>query len=267
MQIEHSIQEHLLRDRVRILIVGAGGTGSAFLLNLPYLHQAITAWGHPRGLEVTIMDGDTVSETNCVRQPFSVSDIGHNKATILVNRLNLFWGLQWSAVPGYFTRACLRNNGHFESFDIVVGCVDSRAARREITAAVTAHTSGVSYYLDLGNNSSSGQFVLGQPLNSRNRRRKERLRIVSELFPEMLDEEEDPLPSCSAAAAINAQEPFVNQTLAISALSMLTRLFRYGRITYQGGFLNAENGRMVPLIIDPEQRRRLSRAAARRKAA
>jgi hypothetical protein len=48
---------------------------------------------------------------------------------------------------------------------------------------------------------------------------------------------------------------------------MLTRLFRYGRITYQGGFLNAENGRMVPLIIDPEQRRRLSRATARRKAA
>jgi hypothetical protein len=104
-------------------------------------------------------------------------------------------------------------------------------------------------------------------LNSRNKRNKERLRIVSELFPEMLGEEEDPLPSCSAAAAINAQEPFVNQTLAISALSMLTRLFRYGRITYQGGFLNAENGRMVPLIIDPEQRRRLSRATARRKAA
>ena len=184
-----------------------------------------------------------------------------------MNRLNLFWGLQWSAVPGYFTRACLRNNGHFESFDIVVGCVDSRAARREITAAVTAHTSCVSYYLDLGNNSTCGQFVLGQPLNSRNRRRKDRLRIVSELFPEMLDQEEDPLPSCSAATAINAQEPFVNQTLAISALSMLTRLFRYGRIPYQGRFWNAESGRMAPLTIDPDQRRRLSRATSRRKAA
>src|ERR1035437_8158024 len=110
MQIEHSIHESLLgrthRDRVKVLIVGAGGTGSAFLLNLPYLHQALLAWGHPTGLDVTVMDGDTVSETNCVRQPFAVSDIGHNKATILVNRLNLFWGLKWSAVPGYFTRAC-----------------------------------------------------------------------------------------------------------------------------------------------------------------
>ena len=83
----------------------------------------------------------------------------------------------------------------------------------------------------------------------------------------MLDEEEDPLPSCSAAAAINAQEPFVNQTLAVSALSMLTCLFRYGRIHYQGGFWNAESGRTVPLVIDPDNRRRLSRATSRRKAA
>jgi hypothetical protein len=75
----------------------------------------------------------------------------------------------------------------------------------------------------------------------------------------MLDEEEDPLPSCSATAAINAQEPFVNQTLAVSALSMLTRLFRYGRIPYQGAFWNAETGRMVSLVIDPDQRRRLLR--------
>jgi hypothetical protein len=104
-------------------------------------------------------------------------------------------------------------------------------------------------------------------VDSRNRRRKDRLRIVSELFPEMLDEEEDPLPSCNAAAAINAQEPFVNQTLAVSALSMLTRLFRYGRIRYQGAFWNAETGRMASLVIDPDQRRRLSRATARRKAA
>jgi len=28
---------------------------------------------------------------NCVRQPFSISDIGQNKATVLINRINLFW--------------------------------------------------------------------------------------------------------------------------------------------------------------------------------
>ena len=43
------------------------------------------AWGHRYGLEVALMDADQVSETNCVRQPFSISDIGQNKATVLVN--------------------------------------------------------------------------------------------------------------------------------------------------------------------------------------
>jgi hypothetical protein len=45
------------------------------------------------------MDGDAISPTNCVRQPFARSEIGHNKAIILVNRLNMFWGLKWEAVP------------------------------------------------------------------------------------------------------------------------------------------------------------------------
>jgi hypothetical protein len=59
-------------------------------------------WRHPYGLQVSIMDADTVSETNCVRQPFSTSDIGLNKATVLVNRINMFWGTKWLAEPAFF---------------------------------------------------------------------------------------------------------------------------------------------------------------------
>ena len=93
MRIEHLLPSGLLSRRpVRILVVGAGGTGSAIVMGLPYLHQAMRAWGHAYGLEVTLMDGDMVSETNCVRQPFSWSDVGQNKATVLINRINLFWG-------------------------------------------------------------------------------------------------------------------------------------------------------------------------------
>ena len=99
MQIEHQLSPRLLERAVRVLIVGSGGNGSAMLMGLPYLHQAMKVWGHPGGLEVTVVDADTVSETNCVRQPFSRSDIGMNKATVLVNRVNLFWGLDWEARP------------------------------------------------------------------------------------------------------------------------------------------------------------------------
>ena len=56
-------------------------------------------YGHPSGLAVTVIDGDRISAANCVRQPFSASEIGLFKSVVLINRLNLFWGLDWQAVP------------------------------------------------------------------------------------------------------------------------------------------------------------------------
>jgi PRTRC genetic system ThiF family protein len=110
------------------------------------------------------------------------------------------------------------------------------------------------YWLDIGNNAASGQYILGQPLNSQNHRRATRLGTVSELYPEIVDAAagEDPLPSCSAIEALERKEPFINQTLASSALAMLARLFRYGRLSHHGAFFNAETGRMSALPIDPQ---------------
>jgi PRTRC genetic system ThiF family protein len=254
MRIEHILPNHLVsRKPVRVLVVGAGGNGSAIVMGLPYLHQAMRVWGHPYGLEVTLMDGDSVSSTNCVRQPFSWSDIGQNKATVLINRINLFWGTSWRAEPISFRTGAIQNNHHHMP-DLVIGCVDTRGARSVIERAVTKPTSTVTYWLDLGNNASSGQFVLGQPLNQRNRQKGGRLRTVSELYAEIADPSsgEDPLPSCSAAEALERQEPFINQTLAMSALAMLARLFHYGKLCHHGGFFNAGTGHMTPLPVDPQ---------------
>ncbi len=253
MRIEHTLPAELLRNHaVRVLVVGAGGTGSAVVMGLPYLDQAMRVWGHQAGLEVTMMDADTVSQTNCVRQPFSVSDVGQNKATVLINRINLFWGTKWTANPSRF---------HAESFnrhrdcspDLLIGCVDTRSARTAIAQAFAKGLNSTSYWLDLGNNAASGQYVLGQPLNARNRRKAERLRTVSELYPEILNDDagEDPLPSCSAVEALDRQEPFINQTLASSALAMLAQLFRYGKLTHHGAFFNAKTGQMSALPVDP----------------
>ncbi|HYK37797.1 PRTRC system ThiF family protein [Alloacidobacterium sp.] len=254
MRVEHSLPPGFLARRaVRVLVVGAGGTGSAVLMGLPYLHQAMRVWGHPYGLQVSIMDADTVSETNCVRQPFSASDIGQNKAIVLINRINLFWGTKWSAEPSLFTDRTLRPS-HHENPDLLIGCVDTRAARKVIDRAVTRPLHTTTYWLDIGNNAASGQYILGQPLNSRNRRAAARLRTVSELYPEIVDATagEDPLPSCSAIEALDRQEPFINQTLAASALAMLARLFRYGKLNHHGAFFSAETGRISALPVDPE---------------
>jgi PRTRC genetic system ThiF family protein len=80
------IHLELLERQVRVLVVGCGGTGSAVVAGLPYLHQWLVARGHPGGLHVTVVDGDTISPTNCVRQPFAKSEVGLYKAIVLVNR-------------------------------------------------------------------------------------------------------------------------------------------------------------------------------------
>ena len=101
-----------------------------------------------------------------------------------------------------------------------MGCVDTRAARAAIRDAVS-NWSTVSYWLDLGNNADSGQFILGEPLNERNRRARLRLRSASELYPEIVDAslDKDGEPSCSAIEALQRQESFINSTLAQHALA------------------------------------------------
>ncbi|MGH9354219.1 MAG: PRTRC system ThiF family protein, partial [Terriglobia bacterium] len=222
---------------------------------------------------VTVMDGDTISAVNCVRQPFGRSEIGMHKAIVLVNRINLFWGLDWQAIPQALTPQTLSpsyaevGEQHLRP-DIVIGCVDTRAARAAIVKSV-AGLSGTSYWLDIGNHGTGGQFVLGEPQNARNKRSRVRLRTAAELYEELVNRDLDDgsEPSCSAIDALDRQEPFVNSCLAQHALALLARLFRYGQISHHGGFVDVASARCVPLPIDPARWRRMRRQARVRGAA
>jgi sulfur-carrier protein adenylyltransferase/sulfurtransferase len=240
--VEHRIPGDLLAKRVRITLVGCGGTGSTVAAGLPYLHQAMLAWGHPYGIDVTLVDGDRITLANCVRQPFSESEIGLHKATVLATRINLFWGLGWRGVPEFLDESWR------EETDLLIGCVDTRQARKTITRSQAYWNSY--YWLDIGNNANTGQFVLGQPENARNKNVERRLPTVAELFPEIVNprlDKKDRLPSCSAVEALERQEPFVNQTLAFQALATVARLFRYGRLSFHGAFVNLATGHVSPI--------------------
>jgi PRTRC genetic system ThiF family protein len=191
------------------------------------------------------------------------NEVSLNKAIVLVNRINLFWGLRWTAIPRALTVQTLRPKyaGYDERYlrpDIVIGCVDTRAARA-IIAQSSAGFSGVGYWFDVGNGASGGQFVLGEPQNARNRRSRTRLRTVAELFEEIVrpDMDDDNEPGCSAIESLSRQEPFVNSVLAQHALALLARLFRYGEISYHGAFVDVATARSTPLPIDPMVWRRL----------
>jgi hypothetical protein len=40
-------------------------------------------------------------------------------------------------------------------------------------------------------------------------------------------------------------------TLAYQALAMLARIFRYGRLSFQGNLFNLKTGRAAPILVDP----------------
>ena len=142
-----------------------------------------------------------------------------------------------------------------------IGSNQSAPAARATIRDAVGKWSAVSYWLDLGNNADSGQFILGEPLNERNRKLELRLRTAGELFPEIADPtlDNDGEQSCSAAAALEKQEPFINSTLAQHALALLARLFRHGELCYHGAFINLSTSIGSRLPIDGSLWKRLRR--------
>jgi PRTRC genetic system ThiF family protein len=209
------------REPIRVLLAGVGGTGSRVLTGLRHIHLALLAHDRP-GLEVIALDPDTVSETNLVRQAFYPADVGYSKAAILINRLNLSCGLSWQAGQLAVNREVILKLQP----QVVLSCVDSRAARAAIHAGVSDRLSRVHYWMDFGNDHDTGQVILGEPLNAVNKRSRGRLRTAPELFSEIADASlpKDEGPSCSARESLERQGLFVNDGVAVLGLNLLAQL-------------------------------------------
>jgi PRTRC genetic system ThiF family protein len=245
--IVHKLPEHMVLRPWRVVVVGAGGTGSAVLPALARLHHAMIELGHPGGIECTVYDDDVVSQTNVGRQGFYPNDVGSFKASLIVNRLNMLMGTNWRAITQ-------RLNGRTALFnvDLVIGCVDTRVARKAIVDAIG---SGSTYYLDCGNDTDRGQVILGQMMPPGARRKsRERLPHVADLFPDLVDpslDAADETPSCSMADALRKQSLVINSAIAVQAFNLLWTLYRTGTLKYSGVFVNLTTGRTNPIPIDP----------------
>lgn len=262
--MDHQIPASFLRKAVKIAVIGAGGTGSQMVTGLARLHHALLAFGHPDGLDVVLFDDDTVSPINLLRQSFYPCDVGHYKAPTIINRVNMGFALDWKSSVSRIT-----DDSNLGSFDIVIGCVDTRAARKSIMAAGDG-SYAPTYWLDCGNRLSDGQVCLGEFLNQKNMYSPNRLPTIADLYPEMVDpllDQTDEIPSCSLAEALEKQSLFVNSSMTLWACNLLFEFFRYGKISFHGNFINLKSGRTNPLPIDPEVWKRMGYVARTEEAA
>lgn len=233
---------------LRILLLGAGGTGGEVLYALARIHTLLLAVGNRYGLHVTLMDGDRVSASNIGRQRFAACDIRYFKSDVLIHRLNLFFGFNWQSIPAYWSPRS-KAVSSFHKFNLIITCVD-RAKVRVALARAGARHPGSLLWMDFGNDQHTGQCVLGH-LGAPDEPLPLRLPHVYDLDPRLASVNDDDAPSCSAAEAIRQQDLFVNPLLAESGLGILWNLLRHGRTNTQGVLVDAREPSVVPLYIDP----------------
>lgn len=210
-----------------------------------------------------------VSESNIGRQRFTAADIGKNKATLLCHRINLFYGLEWSAMGVAHDPANCRN------VDLLITAVD-KASYRARLAAHWKNKQTNTVWLDSGNGATEGQVLLahlGKPAD-----RSARLPNIIDLYPEVAEQAERldaDGPSCSLAEAISRQQWPVNRMAAQLAVDLLWQLIRTGSIAQHGYRFTVSPVDVVPMPICETSwamlgyapaRRRTSRAPKRRTA-
>lgn len=238
---------HWADRRIRIALIGAGGTGSQLADQLASLQATLSKLGHC-GFDVTVFDGDAVSDSNVSRQRFTQSDIGANKAMLIVHRINAFYGLAWRAIPQHYR---IDKKQRYLSFDLVITAVDLASFRAEL-GRTYSNEATQALWLDLGNGADSGQVVLGHL--GRTAGAGLRLPNVFDLYPELASMEavDREAPSCSTEEAIRRQSWPINRLAALTATELLWSLLRHGRIETHGAFFRLAPMTIQPLVIDPQ---------------
>ena len=244
----------------RIVVIGAGGTGSKVITELGQLDSTMRALGHV-GFNVKVFDGDRVSESNVGRQLFSPADIGLNKGQVIIGRVNRFFGLSWEAVPHMWTGA---QQDSYLHHTVYISAVDSAAARKLIAARLQRSPGGV-YWLDTGNTSTTGQAILGllgkegiqQPKGITNT--VPALPTVTDLYPDIGENDTSDLqgPSCSVRESIERQSLPINRWVSTCVFQLLWQGLRKGYLTHHGAFVNSDTMTVRPLPIDPDVWKRM----------
>lgn len=232
---------------IAIGVIGAGGTGSQVVQQLARIHATLKAMNH-QGLNVQLIDDDIVTEANLGRQLFSECDIGRNKASVIIERINRFYGTDWNFSDRRIDSSCGL------PVNIVISCVDNMVSRRNINRIVKEYNKqndyhaqrNLLYWFDFGNGATFGQVFI-QEINSEKKEFSSdgklhvQLKSIKEMFPKfLLQADKKSEPSCSVAEAISRQDLFVNTLLSQVGCQLLWKMFKEGYLDCNGAFLNVD---------------------------
>jgi PRTRC genetic system ThiF family protein len=235
--------------KLLVIVVGAGGTGSALLGKLFQMNSTITKLDGS-ALDVVVFDDDKVTEANTGRQAFYAFDVGRNKAEVLVERFNQLGCTRWGYVPEKFSADNFEHLIRRDHSGVVIfGCVDNAAGRIQMHKAMKSLRHCI--YIDAGNSNRSGHVVVG--VNATIGKTKVYYPTVYDLFKTQLDNwqpvEGD---SCSHEASIRKQDFGLNDAMALYSTQVLWQLIRHGECAYQSMNVDLETGHTKSFGVDPE---------------
>ncbi len=249
-------------SKLKIVLVGAGGTGSFAALAIARLVFELQEQG--RTVELSIIDPDRVEASNIPRSNFCAAEIGRFKAQSLAERITLAWGIEVGYGCEKFDpeRHLKQSAGDYRQLTVLVGCVDNHFARRELHRAVeefqgyrVSEAPNI-WWVDAGNGKFSGQVLVG----STAKRLKAEDHFVGSsicrslpaptlVHPELLEDQEalpkikvETIVSCPERIRLGEQSLNINQRVAVEIAEMLTALLLTNSLRRFATYFDLESG-------------------------
>ena len=209
-----------------VVVVGCGGTGGFFIKEFGrFMMHAFAS------IQLTLIDGDIVEESNLERQCFQKEDIQSNKATILAEALVSCYGIpdnKITSFPVYLDRARqlrdILEHASISRYDqievpIIIGAVDNHAARTVLHEYFMDYMN-TGFYYDSANEYAQGEVVFAGKADKR---------ILANprgiLFPHVLEEgKTETKRSERSCSEINVREPQHIATNMLAANLLLSKV-------------------------------------------
>lgn len=258
--------------KLKIYLIGAGGTGSFAAMNLARVLFELRRIG--KAVEMTIIDPDIVMSGNIPRSNFCSAEIGRFKAQTLAERITLAWGLEvsYSNEKLDFERHLKSNRNGFKELTVLVGCVDNHLARREIHRVLeesnkyNSHNAPEYWWIDGGNGKFSGQVLIGSEVGKEkaaeffsSRTICKKLPAPSVVHPELLENQEiltrresTERMSCAERIMRGEQSLNINGRVAVEIGEMLTELLLTNSLRRFATYFDLESGTSRSLYTTPE---------------